>query len=72
MRNMTIRKVEDIGELIKKERKRAALKQADCAALCGVGVRFLSELENGKSTLEIDKVLRVVKLLGFEIKMEHK
>ncbi len=69
---MTVKSVEEIGELVKKERKKAGLKQADCAALCGVGVRFLSELENGKSTLEIDKVLKVARLLGFEFKMEHK
>ena len=69
---MTVKRVEEIGELVKKERKKAGLKQADCAALCGVGTRFMSELENGKSTLEIGKVLKVVKLLGFELKMEHK
>lgn len=69
---MTIQKVADIGKLIREERKKDGLRQAECASLCGVGVRFLSELENGKPTLEIDKVLRVAKLMGFEIKMEHK
>lgn len=69
---MTIQKVADIGKLIREERKKDGLRQAECASLCGVGVRFLSELENGKPTLEIDKVLRVAKLMGFEMKMEHK
>ena len=50
---MVITKVEQIGELVRVERKKAGLKQAECAALCGVGTRFFSELENGKQTLEI-------------------
>ncbi len=69
---MVIHSVKELGELVRYERKKNALKQAECAALCGVGVRFLSELENGKPTLEIDKVLRVASLMGFEIKVEHK
>ncbi len=69
---MTVKKVEEIGKLIRDERKKNSLKQAECAELCGVGVRFFSELENGKPTLEVDKVLRVLAIMGFEIKMEKK
>lgn len=69
---MVIANVEQIGNLVRIERKKAGLKQAECAALCGVGTRFFSELENGKPTLEIGKVLRVLKLLGFEINLEIK
>jgi hypothetical protein len=29
------------------------MTQADASALCNVGIRFLSELENGKPTLQI-------------------
>ncbi len=69
---MVITKVEQIGELVRIERKKAGLKQAECAALCGVGTRFFSELENGKQTLEIGKVLKILKLLGVEINLETK
>lgn len=69
---MVITKVEQIGELVRMERKKAGLKQAECAALCGVGTRFFSELENGKPTLEIGKVLKILKLLGVEINLETK
>ncbi len=69
---MVITKVEQIGELVRTERKKAGLKQAECASLCGLGVRFFSELENGKPTLEIDKVLKVLRLMGFEINLEKK
>ena len=48
----------DIGVLIKKKRKQTGLTQIEAAGMCNVGVRFLSDLENGKQTLQIDKVIR--------------
>ncbi len=56
-----------LSQLIKRRRKALGLKQADAALLCGVGTRFFSDLENSKPTLEIDKVLRVVTLLGMDL-----
>lgn len=35
--------------------------------MCNVGVRFFSELENGKQTLEIGKVLHCMEMLGINI-----
>tara|TARA_R110000868_G_scaffold10639_2_gene51573 strand:- start:2377 stop:2622 length:246 start_codon:yes stop_codon:yes gene_type:complete len=66
----TTGKVLDIGELgkmIRAKRKSKKLKQAECANLCGVGTRFLSELENGKSTIEIGKAMEVLHGLGLDI-----
>ena len=57
--------VSDIGELVKKRRAQLGLNQKDAAGLLGVGVRFLSELERGKETLSIGKVMQVVK--GFKL-----
>ena len=59
----------DIGNRIRAKRKADKLTQADAAALCGVGTRFLSELERGKETAEIGKVLRIIHGLGLEIQM---
>jgi hypothetical protein len=39
--------------------------------LVGVGVRFLSELERGKTTLELGKVLQVLQGFGFNLSL-HK
>ena len=58
---------EDIGNLVRAKRKSQAANQAEFASLCGVGVRFISELENGKSTVELGKVLQVLKCLGLEV-----
>ena len=58
---------EDLGRYIRAQRKAQDITQADFAALCGVGNRFISELENGKPTMELGKVLHVLKSLGLEI-----
>ena len=59
---MIITSVKNIGLLIKEKRKKINMTQKEAASIAGVGVRFLSELENGKPTLEIDKVLNVARL----------
>ena len=48
-------------------REKSGLRQAQAAALCGVGTRFMSDLENGKPTLQTAKVLKVLRALGMQI-----
>ena|SRR5579872_2253532 len=60
-------KILSMGELaliVRQKRKQDRLTQADFAAICGVGTRFISDLENGKSTVEFGKVLQVINALG--------
>jgi HTH-type transcriptional regulator/antitoxin HipB len=57
----------DIGAAIRKKRKEDGLTLADTAALCGVGYRFLSDLENGKRTVQMGKVLQVLTALGLDL-----
>ena len=59
--------VTDIGAAIRKKRKEDGLTLADAAALCGVGYRFLSDLENGKRTVQMGKVLQVLTALGLDL-----
>lgn len=56
-----------VGELIRKRRKSLRLKQADLALVSGTGVRFISDLENGKETCELGKVLKVLRNLGMDL-----
>lgn len=63
--------LENIAKLIKQERKKRQMTQIQAAGLCGVGVRFFSELENAKPTLQIDKVLRVIRMFGIKIFFEN-
>ncbi len=62
-----ILKLSDIGSTIRKKRKDDGLTLAEAAALCGVGYRFMSDLENGKATVQLGKVLQVLKSLGIDI-----
>ena len=62
--------VADIGTAVRKKRKEDGLTLADAAALCGVGYRFLSDLENGKATVQVGKVLQVLMALGLDVTIE--
>ncbi len=54
----------EIGKKVRAQRKAAGLTQARAAGLCNVGIRFLSDIENGKPTAALGKVLQVLDGLG--------
>lgn len=54
----------DLGVLVRQAREALGQSQAVFASGAGVGRRFLSELESGKPTLEIGKVLAVCQAAG--------
>ena len=62
----------DLGKALRSKRKSLGMTQERAAGLSGVGIRFLSELERGKPTAELGKVLQVVARLGLEICVEQK
>ena len=53
-----------LGHFVKDRRKRLKLTQHDLADRAGVGLRFVRELEQGKTTLRMDKVNQVLALFG--------
>jgi len=57
----------DLGQAVRHQRKRDGLTLVEAAGLVNVGVRFLSELENGKPTVRLDKILQVVNGLGLRM-----
>lgn len=65
-----IRDVKDIGAAIRTKRMAVGVRQEELAALAGVGPRFLSEVENGKESAEIGKVLHVLKRVGLELSVK--
>ena len=54
----------ELGALVKAARKAQGLRQDELAGVAGVGVRFIVELEGGKPTVQLGKVLRVLETLG--------
>lgn len=69
---MRIRTAEDLGTAIRQKRKKDGLSLMDAAALCNVGYRFLSDLENGKQTVRLEKVLQVIQMLGFQLELNER
>lgn len=62
----------EIGKIIRHLRKNSGLTQIKAAAMCKVGVRFMSDLENGKPSLHLEKVLRVLKNFGLLVILSKK
>ena len=54
----------ELGALVKGARKAQGLRQDELAGVAGVGLRFIVELEGGKPTVQLGKVLRVLESLG--------
>ena len=55
--------IQELGQLISRERKHQGLTQTQLA----VGITFLSNLENGKPTAEIGKTFNVITTLGIDL-----
>ena len=56
-----------IGQIIRENRKRLGVTQKDLALTSGTGLRFVIDLEKGKETCQIGKVLTVLQTLGIQI-----
>ena len=59
--------VKIFGDLVQKRRKDLGMTQAELALVSGTGVRFISDLENGKASCELGKALDVLANLGVEL-----
>jgi len=58
---------EEIGAKVRESRKRQGLTQPALAMVAGTGLRFIVDLEAGKPTCQIGKVLQVLLALGVRI-----
>lgn len=67
-----IRTSEELGKLVKQVRQDQSLLQSDIAGLAGTGNRFIVDLERGKPTLQLQKVLDTLDLMGLEVVIQRK
>ncbi len=56
-----------LADFLKERRKNLHLTQKALATKAGVGLRFIREIEQGKTTLRMDKVNQVLQLFGQEL-----
>lgn len=66
---LSIRTTQQLGLALLAARKQIGLTQSQLALAAGVGVRFIVDLEAGKPTLQLEKILRVIAALGGEISL---
>jgi y4mF family transcriptional regulator len=64
---MKIDDAQTFGKVIKQYRKRQHISQSHLAAIANTGMRFISDLESGKPTVQLDKALRIAFLLGITL-----
>jgi len=57
----------EIASFIKYNRKLLNLTQEELANKAGVGIRFVRELEQGKETVQFNKVNQVLSLFGYSL-----
>lgn len=56
-----------IGQAVRDARRAMGLRQPELAAAAGVGLRFVVELERGKASVQLDRVLAVLQVLGLDL-----
>ena len=61
----------NLNEEIKKLRKKAGLTQVEFARRAGLGLRFVRELEQGKSTVRMDKLNQVLEFFGYHLEVKR-
>jgi y4mF family transcriptional regulator len=59
----------ELASAVKSARRALKLRQAELAAAAGVGVRFVVDLEAGKPTVQLGKVLTVLDALGLDCRL---
>lgn len=57
----------EIGKLVQSERKRQGITQLQLAGMAGTGIRLISDIENGKETVQVQKLLKVLHTLGLGV-----
>ncbi len=64
MNKSKLRTAAEIGRLVREMRKAQGISQEQLAGVANTGVRFVSDLENGKPSIQVDKMIQVLEALG--------
>ena len=56
-----------LSKLIRMHRKEAGITQKQLAEMAGVGKTFIFDLEKGKTTISLDKLFKVFKVLNISL-----
>lgn len=62
----------EIAELVRRRRQDLGLTQSELADLSEVSERLIRDIEQGRPTIRIDKLLALLEVLGLEVLIERK
>lgn len=65
--NTAIKSAAEFGRAVRDQRRALGLTQEELAARCGVGKRFIIDLEGGKQTTQLGKALTVAIEVGITL-----
>ncbi len=60
------------GEVIKKQRKKMGYTQKYICEVSGISASYISDLENGKATIELGKAIYLANLLGIDVELTER
>ena len=69
---MKINNSSDFGTKLRERRKSLGYTQKDLSEYTGLSISFLSDLERGKKTAELEKALYVANILGIDVTLKDR
>jgi len=66
---MEMNNAENFGKIVREYRTQQNLTQSQLATAANTGVRFISDLERGKPSVQLDKALKTAYMLGINLKV---
>ena len=69
---MKIIDAKSLGKAIRDRRKELHYTQTYLSEVTGFSVSFISDLERGKPTVELEKTLKIINILGLDILIEKR
>ena len=61
--------MKEVGAFVAKTRREQGISQLELSQAADVGRRFVVELEDGKETLQAGKPLKVMSVLGIDLRL---
>ena len=69
---MKIYDMTTLGQAVRDRRKKYGYTQGYVSDVTGLSASFISDLENGKSTVEMGKAMHLIQMLGMDILLEER
>ena len=67
---MNISDAKDFGTMIRRRRKELGYTQGYLSEATGLSISFISDLERGKTTAELEKAIILANLLGLDLELK--